>query len=307
MTLSPELARQIHTLSHRHRLVLLMDGPAGWPRTAASARACHVLDGLGIDYAQVDALDDPADAAPGAGGPPGIPQLYLDGRAIGDADAIVRMTDTGELQAALGLPPPDRRPPQVQLTPQGAQALREALQREPGDAVAELILSPRLDGCLRLVQRRPEAIAVAVDGVPLQFDLASARRAEGLSIHWQDIERGDGLILSRDGRRIEPVLPIAPAEADARVRAGTLTLVDVRDKYDRAAAEVPIPFLSLDEDSHTIRNLPPQAALATLCHRGDRSRYAAAHLYRLGHREIFYVEGGIDAWAETVDGSIPRY
>ena len=309
MTPSPELAQRIAILARAHRLVLLMDGTSARPETAASARACHVLDGLGIDYAQVDALADPARAGRNIGKREarGVPQLYLDGRPAGGADAIERMANTGELQAALGLPPPDRRPPRVQLTPQGAQALRDALRSEPGDIVAELILSPRLAGSLHLVPRRPDAIVVEVDGVPLQFDIASARRAEGLSIDWADIERGDGLVLSRDGCRVEPVLPITPAEADARARAGTLTLVDVRDRHDRALAHLPIPFLTLDEDSHTIRNLPPEAPLATLCHRGDRSRHAAAHLYRLGHRETFYVEGGIDAWAETVDASIPRY
>ena len=34
---------------------------------------------------------------------------------------------------------------------------------------------------------------------------------------------------------------------------------------------------------------------------------AAEHFRELGYREVYNVEGGIDAWAEAVDPAIPRY
>ena len=56
-----------------------------------------------------------------------------------------------------------------------------------------------------------------------------------------------------------------------------------------------------------IRNLAPAVPLAVLCHHGDHSVYTAEHLHRLGHRDVYYIEGGIEAWAGLVDTSIPHY
>jgi len=64
----------------------------------------------------------------------------------------------------------------------------------------------------------------------------------------------------------------------------------------------------LDEDSHDrLAALPKDTALAFLCHHGVSSRQAAEHFRGLGFTEVFNIEGGIDAWAETVDASVPRY
>ncbi|MFQ6309372.1 rhodanese-like domain-containing protein [Lysobacter capsici] len=68
-----------------------------------------------------------------------------------------------------------------------------------------------------------------------------------------------------------------------------------------------LPFLSLDESSHAIRNPASAVPLAVLCHHGDRGVHAAEHLHRLGHRDVYYIEGGIEAWAGLVDTSIPYY
>ena len=53
--------------------------------------------------------------------------------------------------------------------------------------------------------------------------------------------------------------------------------------------------------------LPKDTPLAFLCHHGGRSAQAAEHFRGLGFREVYNVEGGIEAWAVEADEHVPRY
>lgn len=310
MISSSEIHQRIEALTRSHRLVLFMDGTSEAPESAASLSACRVLDGIGLDYTQVDLEFDRRlrEGIAAHGGLPAIPQLFIDGEPVGGVDVIERMAHSGELHAALGLAAPDRTPPTVRLTPAAAEFLRGVIANSGSDMVAEISVDAQFASCLCIEPRRKDAIATEVEGVPLQFDLASARRADGLSIDWEDIDRGPSWSFVYPNAPVpKPVRAISPADADARVRAGTLTIVDLRPAQERALAPLPVPFLHMDDGTHEIRNLPPDAPLACLCHRGDRSYYAAEHFLQLGHRDVYHVEGGIDAWADSVDASIPHY
>jgi len=82
----------------------------------------------------------------------------------------------------------------------------------------------------------------------------------------------------------------------------------VRPPAGRQAAPFPGPHEVLDEDSHDrLAALPKDRPLAFLCHHGNSSRQAAEHFRGLGFRQLFNVEGGIDAWSQQVDPSVPRY
>jgi monothiol glutaredoxin len=43
------------------------------------------------------------------------------------------------------------------------------------------------------------------------------------------------------------------------------------------------------------------------CHHGGRSQRAAEHFAALGFTNVWNVAGGIDAWSQEVDPSVPRY
>jgi len=43
------------------------------------------------------------------------------------------------------------------------------------------------------------------------------------------------------------------------------------------------------------------------CHHGGRSQAAAEHFASLGFREVYNLAGGIDAWSQEVDPTVPRY
>ncbi|QWF14786.1 rhodanese-like domain-containing protein [Lysobacter capsici] len=287
-----------------------MNGTPATLRCGLSRGLLDLLDDMGLAYAHIDATGE---LQRGRGSERrrewlAIPQLYLDGEYLASGDLIEQMANAGKLHIALGLPAPDRRPPEVTLSAAAADFLRAAIGNSAPGTVAEIEVDAKWASCVRLVPRRKGMIQTQVDGVPLQFGLSSARRSDGLSIDWEDVDRGPSWTMRFPGAPvIEPVRPIAPADADAAAREGRLLIVDIRHPQERALAQLSLPFLSLDESRHEIRNLAPAVPLAVLCHRGDRSVHAAEHLHRLGHRDVYYIEGGIQAWADLVDTTIARY
>ena len=47
--------------------------------------------------------------------------------------------------------------------------------------------------------------------------------------------------------------------------------------------------------------------LVMMCHRGISSMDAAAYFIGHGFTDVKSMTGGIDAWAQAVDTSVPRY
>jgi monothiol glutaredoxin len=309
MSLEPALRSRIESLLQSNRVVLFMKGEPRAPQCGFSAKAVAALASLGTDYAHVDVLADPEirEGIKQYGEWPTIPQLYVGGELVGGSDIVEQMVNSGELHSLLGLPAPDRTPPTITITPAAAEMLREALANAGDGYALQVDVDARFDAKLQLAPVDANAIAVEHDGIRAQFDMASARRAQGLSIDWVDDERGRGLMI--DNPNAPPkVRTMAVVEAHARTAAGSLTLVDVRPPEERALAAVNVPFSVLDGDalSH-LENLPKDTPLAFLCHHGGRSAQAAEHFRGLGFREVYNVEGGIEAWALEADSHVPRY
>lgn len=309
MALDPALRQRIENLLQSSRVVLFMKGTPAAPQCGFSAKAVAALDALGVDYAHSDVLADGEirEGIKAYGEWPTIPQLYIDGELVGGSDIIEQMANSGELHGALGLPLPDRTPPTINITPAAAEMLRTAIDDAGGEVVVRLDIDKNFRTRLQLAQDDPNAITAQTEGVRVQFDLAGARRAEGLTIDWADDTRGRGLVIDNPNAPA-PVRGLSPAETNERIAAGTLTLIDVRPPDERAQAAVAVAFETLDGDGlERLRDLPKSTALAFLCHHGGRSAQAAEHFRGLGFNEVYNVEGGIDAWANDVDTALPRY
>jgi monothiol glutaredoxin len=101
---------------------------------------------------------------------------------------------------------------------------------------------------------------------------------------------------------------LSVADADARARDGSITLVDVRPPAERDIAAVTAPFEGLEEGGlERLLALPKDAPLAFLCHHGGRSAQAAMYFAQQGFSDLYNVVGGIDAWSVQVDPAVPRY
>ena len=309
MSLDPALRSRIDTLLHSNRVVLFMKGEPRAPKCGFSAKAVGALSSLGIDFAHVDVLADPEirEGIKQYGDWPTIPQLYVGGDLVGGSDIIEQMVNSGELQSLLGIAAPDRTPPQITITPAAAAMLRESLADAGEGYALQVEIDARFETRLQLAACAERAIAAESEGVRAQFDLASARRAQGLRIDWVDDERGRGLTI--DNPNAPPkVQPLSPTQARERAAAGTVTLVDVRPPDERAQAAINEPFSVFDDGGSTrLEALPKDTPLAFLCHHGGRSARAAEHFRGLGFTQVFNVEGGIEAWALDADTHVARY
>jgi len=309
MSLDPALRTRIETLLHSNRVVLFMKGQPDMPQCGFSAKAVGALSALGVDYAHVNVLADQEirEGIKVYGEWPTIPQLYVNGELVGGSDIIEQMTNSGELAGLLGLQAPDRTPPAITITPAAAEMLKGAVADAGAGASLALSINAQFQPNFQLAQFDANAIASESNGIRVQFDLASARRADGITIDWVDDFRGKGLAIDNPNAP-KPVQALSAAEADAKVRAGEVILVDVRPADERALAAVSLPFRTFDGGERAaLEALPKDTALAFLCRSGGRSQQAAEEFRALGFSQVYNITGGINAWADEVDGTISKY
>ena len=107
---------------------------------------------------------------------------------------------------------------------------------------------------------------------------------------------------------VSTVRQITVVELEKLMESKTLyELVDVRTEGERAIAKID-GFRLLDEAEHDrLTGLDVEAPLVFLCHHGIRSQHAAEYFRQRGFRNLYNVQGGIDAWSRLVDPSVPRY
>src|SRR6267142_2474548 len=84
-------------------------------------------------------------------------------------------------------------------------------------------------------------------------------------------------------------------------------LVDVRTEDERAFAKIEGSRL-LDQACHDdLVKLDRSTTIVFQCHHGIRSQAAAEYFLQHGFRNLYNLQGGIDAWSLLVDPAIPRY
>ena len=85
-------------------------------------------------------------------------------------------------------------------------------------------------------------------------------------------------------------------------------LLDVREPDEIATASIPwataIPMMELPT---RIGELPRDKPIVVMCHHGGRSERVTRFLTANGYDNAVNLAGGIDAWAVSVDTTVPRY
>lgn len=93
-----------------------------------------------------------------------------------------------------------------------------------------------------------------------------------------------------------------------RESAAPFELIDVRHAHELEIVCIPgtlhIPLSELPDRLH---ELDRSRRYALTCHRGPRSIQAYLLLREAGFVNLQVLEGGVDAWAERIDPSMPRY
>jgi adenylyltransferase/sulfurtransferase len=102
---------------------------------------------------------------------------------------------------------------------------------------------------------------------------------------------------------------VTPLELKDELDQGKeLVLLDVREPHEYEIAHIEgVTFIPLGELPERLRELDDHAEIVTYCHHGGRSLKAVEILKAAGFAKVRSLRGGIDAWAASVDPSLPRY
>ena len=102
---------------------------------------------------------------------------------------------------------------------------------------------------------------------------------------------------------------ISPAELRAKFdRKDKFVLVDVREPFEYEICNIPgSKLIPLGELPARLSELDSADDIVLHCKVGGRSAKALRVLQEAGFRKLSNLRGGIDAWADEVDPSVPRY
>lgn len=95
--------------------------------------------------------------------------------------------------------------------------------------------------------------------------------------------------------------------ADAKARAGSLRLVDVRTREEHDAVAIADSEFFTQDLQQQIFAGDPEAAILLYDHCGGHVLDQVAWFRGHGLKNAFGLRGGIDAWSAEVDSSLPRY
>lgn len=305
--LSDALRDRIQKLIDENEVLVFMKGTRHLPQCGFSAQVVQILDEFLPEYGTVNVLAD-AELRQGIkefSDWPTIPQVYVKGEFIGGCDIVRDMFQSGELSKVLGTGPVEVKAPSITLTDSAVAAFREAAK----DAEYEhlrLEISPQFQHGLSFGPRLQGDLEVESNGFTLLMDRGSARRAEGLKIDF--VEGPDATGFKIDNPNEPPrVKQMSVRELKQKLDAKEeLWLFDVRGEDERAVAKIDEAIPLDEEGQKKLASLDKDAMVVFQCRSGRRSQAAAEHYLQQGYRNVWNLAGGILAWADEIDPSLPR-
>ncbi len=155
-------------------------------------------------------------------------------------------------------------------------------------------------------------------GRVLFLDVLSMRTRE-ISLRPRRSETAPWPASTSQDQASEPAAPDPPAtpfvsvqEVAARITAGTApVLLDVREDGEVALGALPgsthVPLGVLRDDPTSSERLVGDREVVVYCKAGPRAALAAELLVARGHTRVSRLEGGMIAWIDDIDPTLPRY
>ena len=85
-------------------------------------------------------------------------------------------------------------------------------------------------------------------------------------------------------------------------------LVDVREPFEYEIARIDgAQLIPLGEIADRTEELQREQPIVVHCHSGTRSAQAVRLLKQRGFSNVYNLDGGIDAWSDQIDPSVPKY
>jgi monothiol glutaredoxin len=304
--LSDTVKAQLEDLIKKHKVVLFMKGNKHFPQCGFSAQVVQILKEVGTGFETVNVLQDPTirDGIKEYSSWPTIPQLYVAGEFVGGCDIVKEMYASGDLQKKLGIEEQPVVLPKVTLDAGAVKAIKEA--DEGNGDVLRLEVGPQFQYDLYFGPKKPGDVELVVNGITMCFDRASAKKADGMSVSWVETPDGGAFKIENPNEPARVKSLSAPDLKKWMDEGKSFELIDVRTDGEREAAT--IQRARVLESSDALSSLDKdKTVLVFMCHHGMRSRNVAEQMLRQGWKQVYNLDGGIDAWSQKVDPSVPRY
>jgi len=193
MSLDEHTRQQIDELVQSNEVMLFMKGNRQAPQCGFSATVVQILESLTPEYQTADVLSDP-DLREGIkvySSWPTIPQLYVRGEFVGGCDIIQELFGSGELHEKLGIQLDLSVRPEITITDEAVEALRQATAGAGSDGrELHLAIDARYQATLAMSPRTNNDIEIEANGMSLLIDALSAQRADGIRIETAETPRG---------------------------------------------------------------------------------------------------------------------
>jgi molybdopterin/thiamine biosynthesis adenylyltransferase/rhodanese-related sulfurtransferase len=124
-----------------------------------------------------------------------------------------------------------------------------------------------------------------------------------------DYEEFCGIRGEESASPAQAVVPeISPRELKARLdRGDDLFILDVREPHEFQICNLGGHLIPLGELSRRVNELDSAREIVAHCRSGKRSAEAVEFLRSAGFRKVLNLKGGILAWSDEVDASVPKY
>lgn len=155
-----------------------------------------------------------------------------------------------------------------------------------------------------------------LDALTMQFRQLKLRKnpdcpvcGEHPTIHQLiDYEAFCGVNIQESPKEDTMVPQISVQELKERLDSGEdILLLDVREPHEYDIVNLNGHLIPLGDLPKRVNELDSSREIVVHCHHGSRSARAVRFLQQVGFKKVANLAGGIDAWAEEVDSSLPRY
>ena len=100
----------------------------------------------------------------------------------------------------------------------------------------------------------------------------------------------------------------APELKARRDRGEQPLVIDVREDWELQLARIPdVVHVPMNQLPARLAEFSPDTETIVMCHAGGRSMRVAQYLANQGFTKVYNLSGGISAWSELVDATVPQY